>query len=230
LLGALGGGIGANIGSLPGNNLPWLPAGMQPAGATSGSGILGAVGNATGLTTSNLGGLGSLGGGSSFGGLNTLASALGGFQQDKSLKKQQEQLLAAQQQQLGNLNNLNPTDVQNDPGYQFAQQQGEEALNRSLGAQGSLFSGQALKAASDFNTGLASKFYGDAYNRQAGLVGAQNDIYGNTGNIRAGATGARSNNISQSLANAFSPNVGGFNGGYISDAQLRELMRQRGMF
>jgi len=186
-----------------------LPAGVQGA-VRPGSGILGALGGATGITNASLPSLGNVlgttagsgGGGSSFGLGNALSSTLGGIGQDSALKRQREQLLAANQQQLGNLENLSPQNVQNDVGYQFAQQQGEQGLNRALGAQGNLFSGRALQAASDFNQDLASRFYGDAYNRQAGLVGAQNQIFANTGAIKADTTGARANNISSSLARA----------------------------
>ena len=235
LIGAATGGIGANLGSL-GSGLQ----GPTVTGATldQPSGLLGAVRNTTGITNSgvsSLGGLvgsGSSGGGSSFGGVNTLVSALGGLQQDSALKKQRDQLLAAQNQQLSNLENLNPVDVQNDPGYQFNLQQGEEALNRSLGARGGLFSGAALKAASDYNQNMANNYYNQAYQRQAGLVGAQNNIYGNTGNIKANATLGQSNNINQTLANALGANVGNFGGASnsnLTDSQLLELMRQRGL-
>lgn len=233
-IGALSGGVGANIGSLAG---PELAAG-QFGPPDLGSGILGQVSKATGLNSSSLGGIGNLvggsGGGSSFGGLNTLSSAFGGLQQDSALKKQKQQLLASQNQQLANLENLNPTDVQNDPGYQFAQQQGEQGLNRSLGARGMVFSGDALKEAAGFNQGLASQFYGDAYQRQANKVGEQNNIYGNTGNINANATMSRSNNINQGLANAFGGNVGNYSGtnisgGQLSNQQLLDLLRQRGL-
>lgn len=228
-LGALGGGIGANIGSLAG---PALGEG-QFGPPDMGSGILGQVSRSTGLNSSSLGGLGNLvggaGGGSSFGGINTLTSALGGLNQDAALKRQRQQLLEAQGQQLSNLENLNPTDVQNDPGYQFAQQQGEQSLNRSLGARGMVFSGDALKEAANFNQGLASQFYGDAYRRQAAKVGAQNDIFGNTGNIGANATMARSNNINQTLANALGGNVGSYGGGELTNDQLLAMLKQRGL-
>lgn len=168
----------------------------------------GLTGGTEGGIGSILGSAGGAGGGSTFSGGNMLSAALGGYQQDEALKKQRQQLAAANQQQLGNLENLNPVDVQNDPGYQFAQQQGEQALNRSLGAQGGLFSGRALQAAADLNQGLASRFYGDAYGRQAGKVGAQNAIYGNTGINNAAITGARADNVTSSLAKALGGNQG----------------------
>ncbi|MBP7662283.1 MAG: hypothetical protein KA770_00240 [Shewanella sp.] len=204
-----------------------LPNGIGP---TQGTGVLGAAGRVSSSIGSNLGGLTSgAGGGSSFGGISTLGSVLGGFQQDSALKKQKQQLLAAQGQQLGNLENLNPKDVQNDPGYQFNLEQGQQGLNRALGAQGGLFSGNALKAASEYNQNFANNYYNQAYQRQANKVGAQNDIYGNTGNINANATMASSNNINQTLANALGANVGNYNGGQMSNADLLALMKQRGL-
>lgn len=56
-------------------------------------------------------------------------------------------------------------DFQNDPGYQFRQQEGEAALRRAAAASGNAYSGAQLKALSRFNSGLASQEYGDAYNR-----------------------------------------------------------------
>lgn len=182
-------------------------------GPTQGTGVIGSISRGINSASDSLGSLlggsgSSSGGGSTFSTAGLLSSALGGFGQDAALKKQREQLLASNQQQLGNLENLNPQDVQNDPGYQFAQQQGEQALNRSLGAQGNVFSGRALQAASEMNQGLASKYYGDAYNRQAGKVGAQNQIYAGTGLTNAQTTGARADNISSSLSRALGGNQG----------------------
>ena len=56
-------------------------------------------------------------------------------------------------------------DFQQDPGYQFRQQEGERALQRAAAATGSAYSGAQLKALARFNSGLASQEYGDAYNR-----------------------------------------------------------------
>lgn len=226
LMGAAGGALSANIGNLADGA---LPSGMQ--GATRpGSGILGQLSSSTGLTSNNLpslsGLMGGSGGGSSFGGMNNLASALGGFQQDDALDKMRKQQMGASNMQLENLKNLNPIDVQNDPGYQFNLEQGQIGLNRALGAQGGLFSGNALKEAANFNQGLASNYYNDAYARQANMVGSQNSIYGSQGDIGANATMAKSNNLNQTLANALGANVGNYNGS--QDEMLRRLMLQRG--
>jgi hypothetical protein len=60
-----------------------------------------------------------------------------------------------------------PTDVteQNDPGYQFRLQQGQQALQNSAAARGGLLSGGTAKALSDYNQNAASAEYGNVYNR-----------------------------------------------------------------
>ena len=52
-----------------------------------------------------------------------------------------------------------------DPGYAFRQKQGNEAVNAAAAARGGFFSGRAMKELDDFNSGLASQEYGNAYNR-----------------------------------------------------------------
>ena len=61
--------------------------------------------------------------------------------------------------------------LEQDPGYQFRQQQGENALSRAMAARGMLNSGAALKEAARFNQGLASDEFTNAYNRLSGLAG-----------------------------------------------------------
>lgn len=224
LIGALGGGLGANIGNLDGGA---LPDGMQGP-IQQGSGLLGSLSSTTGLTSADIPSLGGLiggtGGGSSF--APSLVSAFGGLQQDAALKKIRNQQLQAQDQQLENLDSFDPSGITQDPGYEFQRQQGEEALNRSLGARGSLFSGEALKAASEYNQNYANNAFNDYYKRWLNKTGAKNQIYGNRGDINANATLGRSNNLSQSLANAFGANVGN----YSSPDDIRRLLGLRGYY
>jgi hypothetical protein len=56
-------------------------------------------------------------------------------------------------------------DYQEDPGYQFRLKQGEQAINRNALARGRYNSGSVLKGLQDFNSGLASQEYGNAFNR-----------------------------------------------------------------
>lgn len=95
-----------------------------------------------------------------------------------------------------------------DPGYQWSQQQGLQALDRSAAARGSLFSGGADADRIAFGQGLASQQFGDWYNRQAALAGvgqttanqlgqfgAQNAA--NQGNALIGAGNARASAYQQ---------------------------------
>lgn len=59
----------------------------------------------------------------------------------------------------------------NSPDYQFAQQQGTLALERSAAAKGLLNSGGTLKDLTSFGQGLASQQYGNYFNRLASLAG-----------------------------------------------------------
>jgi hypothetical protein len=54
---------------------------------------------------------------------------------------------------------------QQDPGYQFRQQEGEKAMQRRFSAGGRLFSGGAIKDFAGYNSGLASQEFGNAFNR-----------------------------------------------------------------
>lgn len=54
---------------------------------------------------------------------------------------------------------------QNDPGYQFRLQQGEQALQRAAAAKGGIYSGGTLKALSRYGQDYASNEYGNVYNR-----------------------------------------------------------------
>lgn len=56
-------------------------------------------------------------------------------------------------------------DYQQDPGYQFRLDQGQQALERSAAARGGLLSGGALKDTTAYAQGMASQEYGNAYNR-----------------------------------------------------------------
>lgn len=60
---------------------------------------------------------------------------------------------------------LDPASVQMDPGYEFARNQGQEAIDRKTAAAGGRISGAALKAASQYNTDYATTGYSNAYNR-----------------------------------------------------------------
>jgi hypothetical protein len=66
-----------------------------------------------------------------------------------------------------------PTKLTTDPGYLWAQQQGQQALDRQGAAAGHMYSGAQLKAASEFNTGNATQYMDNAFNRQQAVRGSQ---------------------------------------------------------
>lgn len=54
---------------------------------------------------------------------------------------------------------------QQDPGYQWRLQQGQQGLDRMASARGGMNSGRAMKDAMNYNQGAASQEYGNAFNR-----------------------------------------------------------------
>lgn len=217
LLGSLGGKLGAG--------------GMGPP--TPGTGILGALSKAgsglNSLTGAGSGGLKSI--------LSPASTLLSGVQSYKTQDDMEKKLLESQRlskaaldpyAQAGGIANeelasrlskgFAPGDLSSDPGYQFRLEQGQKGINRSLGAQGSLFSGKALKAASEYGQGVAASEYDNAYKRwleqnnqlsgqaNQGLQAARGltGIYDNQGNIGANAALGKSNVMTGTLSRILS--------------------------
>lgn len=65
----------------------------------------------------------------------------------------------------GNFVMPNNVTEQNDPGYQFRLQQGQQAVERSAAAKGTLLTGGTLKDLTDYQQGAASQEYGNVYQR-----------------------------------------------------------------
>jgi hypothetical protein len=72
------------------------------------------------------------------------------------------------------------------PGYQFRRDEGTRGLERSAAARGGAFSGNALRALSEFNSGLASQEFGTYVNQLAGIAGV-----GQTATNQTAAYGAQ---------------------------------------
>lgn len=213
LLGGVTGGLGANLGGLAEAAGLGNVAGAAPGvyGPSMGSGLAGALstgGVSAGLPS--LGGLvgGSGGGGSTFGSLGSLANLAGGLSQRSAIKKAQQQLLGPNAQQMSNLQSFDPSKITSDPGYLFNLQQGQQGLDRSLGAQGGLFSGNALKAASQYNQGYANNAFNDYYQRWANQTGSQNQLLANQGTINSQATMAGANGLTSAISGALNPTSG----------------------
>lgn len=56
------------------------------------------------------------------------------------------------------------------PGYQFRRSEGTRGLERTAAAQGGAFSGNALKALAEFNSGLASQEFGNYVNQLSAIA------------------------------------------------------------
>src|SRR5882762_6837743 len=81
----------------------------------------------------------------------------------------------------------------NSPDYAFAQQQGEQGIERGANARGMNLSGGTLRDLSSFNSGLATQQYGNYYNRLMGLSQMGQNAATGLGNLAVGqATNATS--------------------------------------
>lgn len=147
-------------------------------------------------------------------GINSLLSAgINTYSNNKAaeqLLKQQKQGLSALAPYLNH--QFNPTDLQNDPGYQFQLQQGTKALDAASAARGNYFSGDALRSAGAYATGLADQTYNQAFQRDqtqnnANIQGilSKYGILADIGNTKAANTIGNADAITSSLANLFQP-------------------------
>ncbi len=132
----------------------------------------------------------------------------------------------------GRTNQPNWQAFMNTPDYQWAQQQGMNALNASAASQGQLTSGGQVKAAQEFGQGLAGQQFGNVFNRllsgsqlgaQAAGVGAQSagTFSGQMGNTLTQGNQAMLSGIGNAT-NALSSNAllyGMANGGYLGRQQ-----------
>lgn len=77
------------------------------------------------------------------------------------------------------------------PGYQFALEQGQAAIDGSAAARGNVFSGATLKAQQEYGTGLANQEYNNFLNRLTGQASQGQAAAGNIANAGANyASGA----------------------------------------
>lgn len=74
----------------------------------------------------------------------------------------------------------------NSPDFKFAQQQGEQGIERGANARGINVSGGTLRDLSSFNSGLATQQYGNYYNRLMGLSQMGQNAATGLGNLAVG--------------------------------------------
>jgi len=226
---SVAGQIGTGVKSLLGTTAG-TPLGGGFQGPTKGSGVLGFLTRGADA----LGGISGLGKGL------TTANALSGLLSQGQLASGIDSATNAQQTGINNANSRlspfvntgtasnnalgsllgldgsNQQDIidklRQTPGFKFREQQGQLALDRSLGARGKLFSGAALKEAQRFGQGLANQTFNNRLrNLQSqstqGLNAAKAsgvfDVAG--GNSFGRRKVAKANNRATLLANLFSP-------------------------
>lgn len=103
---------------------------------------------------------------------------------------------------------FDPSQLANDPGYQFRMAEGQKALERSASARGMLNSGGALKSLARYSQGVASDEYGNAWNRnQAENTGRYNRManiagLGQQQSQALGSLGAQNTNAGANFANS----------------------------
>ena len=101
-------------------------------------------------------------------------------------------------------------DLQNEPGYQFGLDQGNQALDRKAAAGGGYFSGAALKAAQRFGQDYAGPKYGEAFNRD---TTSKNNIYNrlqgivSPGQVATSQVGSAGQNYANSVGNNLTANA-----------------------
>lgn len=129
--------------------------------------------------------------------------------QRRSLREQRrqfslinEQLAPFRQAGLGGLRGVqsllrDPSSILEDPAYQFALSQGQEAITGSKAAAGTLSSGATLKDLTEFGQGLATSTYQQQIQNQMGLatLGAQSASQG--AQITSNISGNISNGLSR---------------------------------
>jgi len=103
-----------------------------------------------------------------------------------------------------------------DPGWQFRQSTGENALRRQINAGNGVYSGAAAKALTQYNSNLASQEYGAAYGRAADAEARRKDEYqlhsnqlstlagiGQTANSSSQVAGQNFGSAAQAAGNSF---------------------------
>jgi len=132
---------------------------------------------------------------------------------------------------LGRASTGDLSDFTLSPSYDFVRSEGIRDIENRFSPGG--FTGNAMRALVDYNTGLASREYGNWWNRQAGLAGIGFDATGNT--AMAGTNAA--NNISSAylsqganLANARMTGAAGINNALQAGLGNYLYARGRGLF
>jgi hypothetical protein len=180
-------------GAIAGSAIPGVTS-AATAAAAGGSGVLGAAGGATGSMPSWVGNylMPGLNAGLGIYGANQASDAMSdasnaaiaeGARQYDTTRADLMPWMQAGQGALGRMQD--PNAFQASPGYEWARNEGMRDIGNSFAARGGAASGNALRALSEFQTGLAQQDYGNWWNQQAGLAGV-----GQTATTAVGQFGA----------------------------------------
>jgi len=117
--------------------------------------------------------------------------------------------------------------LQQMPGYQFTLGQGLNAVQNSMASQGLGVSGNALRGAAQYATGLASQTYQNQFNNMLGLaqLGANTTVgAGSNINTASGQLGA----AQQNAANALGSGISGAANNASSAVLMNSLLSNQG--
>jgi hypothetical protein len=144
--------------------------------------------------------------------------------------------------------NFNQADLYNDPGYQFAVEQGQRGLNTQAAASGLLGSGRALKEATQYGQGMAEGQFNNVYNRNLNKFNIENEALQNLagqgqtagtrmGNLMLGMgknradyranRGEERSNLTKNLIGGAAPILGGI-GDYLMEDQSQQQAQPSG--
>lgn len=84
-------------------------------------------------------------------------------------------------------------EFEEDPGYLFAKEQGNTAIERRLASQGKIFTPEAMKALSEYNTGMAAQGYDAGFARDQQSKSSIYNMLASTAGMGQVATGQQAN-------------------------------------
>lgn len=113
-----------------------------------------------------------------------------------------------------------PTQFRADPGYQFALDEGQRALERSAAARGSLNSGGTLKALTRYAQGMADQQYGTWYDRQRAVQGDTYNRLANLAGVGQTAT-TQTNQAAQNMGAQIGQSLSGIGNAAIQAGNAR---------
>lgn len=134
-----------------------------------------------------------------------------------------------------------PTGFQQDPGYQFAFNEGQRAIDSSAASRGMLMSGGTLKDLARFGTGLADQQYGNwwaremalkdnTYNKLSGVATMGQNAATQTGHIGQNAVASAGNYVTQGANAAAAGTIGRANAWSQGLGNLASLAMTPGLF